>query len=387
MDTVRAIHATPWRGVLAMAGGGGALLAELLTVPGASRTVLEAIMPYSYRSFCSFFGGMPEQFCSERTVRQMAMLAWQRAEVYDRDPAGFGSREYVEDAAAFGFAITATLATDWPHRGEHRVYMAFQAADRTISLEMKLEKGVRTRQEEERLVAEAGLALLAYGTGVGGRDALPADAVVREITAPEDWRRLLDPWGGYTVCVQLPEMREVEPLPEVKAVLSGSFAPFHRGHARMRSFASDFLNTDVALELSVRNVDKPPLDYVEIRQRLEQIAEMCPRGLVFLTNRPFFAQKAEIFPNATFLVGADTISRIGDPCYHDGGVEELRRVHAELKKRGCRFLVFGRLSDESFCTLQEMEVPESLREICAEISEADFREDVSSTELRRRGEK
>lgn len=387
MNFVQAIHDTPWRGVLAMTGGGGILLAELLAVPGASRTVLEAIMPYSYRSFCSFFGGRPEQFCSERTARQMAMLAWQRAEVYDRDPAGFASREYEEGAAAFGFAMTATLATDWPHQGEHRAYMAFQSASRTISLELKLKKGVHTRREEEMLLAEAGIALVAYGTGVGGRETLPPDAVVREFTAPEDWRWLLCQWGWYTVCVQLPEMREVKPPPEVKAVFSGSFAPFHHGHAQMCRFARDFLNTDVALELSVRNVDKPTLDYVEIRQRLEQIAEAGQRGLVFLTNRPFFVQKAEIFPGATFLVGADTISRIGNPRYHEGGAEELRRVHAKLKKQGCRFLVFGRICGESFHTLEETEVPDSLREICTEISETDFREDVSSTELRRRGEK
>ena len=41
------LHRSPWQGVFHITGGGSGLLAELLTTPGASGTVLEAVVPYA----------------------------------------------------------------------------------------------------------------------------------------------------------------------------------------------------------------------------------------------------------------------------------------------------------------------------------------------------
>jgi hypothetical protein len=44
--------------------------------------------------------------------------------------------------------------------------------------------------------------------------------------------------------------------------------------------------------------------------------------------------------------------------------------------------VFGRTLDGGFATLAELNVPAPLRALCEEVSETEFRADVSSTELR-----
>ena len=41
------IHATPVMAMVVITGGGTQAIADLLAVPGASRTVLEALIPYS----------------------------------------------------------------------------------------------------------------------------------------------------------------------------------------------------------------------------------------------------------------------------------------------------------------------------------------------------
>jgi nicotinamide mononucleotide (NMN) deamidase PncC len=46
-ELIRQIHAAAVRMVLAISGGGSSAIGELLAVPGASRTVLEAVVPYS----------------------------------------------------------------------------------------------------------------------------------------------------------------------------------------------------------------------------------------------------------------------------------------------------------------------------------------------------
>ena len=76
---IRQIHAGSGQMVLAVTGGGSQAIADLLAVPGGSRTVLEAIVPYSAESLAEFLRCRPEHFCSARTARLMAMAAFQRA--------------------------------------------------------------------------------------------------------------------------------------------------------------------------------------------------------------------------------------------------------------------------------------------------------------------
>ena len=75
--------------VLAITGGGSGAIADLLEVPGGSRTVLEAVVPYSAAALVEFLRGKPEQFCSARTARAMAMAAFQRAGICKATPASW----------------------------------------------------------------------------------------------------------------------------------------------------------------------------------------------------------------------------------------------------------------------------------------------------------
>lgn len=372
-----AIHATPDRGVFAVSGGGSRAITALLEVPGASRTVLEAVVPYAPQAMNTFLRCVPEGYCAEHTARQLAVAAWQRAIKYENASVS---------TELFGFGVTASLATDRPHRGEHRAFAAFHSLRKTLSLSLPLEKNARTREEEEVLVAGGALRLLAYALGVAGKEQLPQAGIVQEFAPPESWRRLYSQPQSL-VCVKLPEWKEV-PAPPVSAILCGSFAPFHHGHARMRDFAGQHLGMEVGLEISVQNADKPPLDYLEIRSRLTHIAQTVSHANesihVFLTNTPYFRQKTAFFPGATFVVGADTLSRIGDPRYHGGDMSSLLRGFETLAEHGCQFLVLGRVAGNGFCVLDNLDIPPELRKICTGISHEFFREDISSTEIRRK---
>src|SRR5688500_5832183 len=78
-DVARAIHGSGRRMVIAVTGGGSGALAALLQTPGASRSVLEAVVPYSFTALVDWIGGQPDQACSEATARAMAMAAFERA--------------------------------------------------------------------------------------------------------------------------------------------------------------------------------------------------------------------------------------------------------------------------------------------------------------------
>ena len=106
-----------------MLNGGSRAVAELLEVPGGSKILLEAAVPYSEGALTAWLGSRPEQFCSSRTARAMAVVAFGRAIRY-------GAAE----PQAAGVSCTAGLATDRPKRGPHRAHVAVQTAEPDAAL-------------------------------------------------------------------------------------------------------------------------------------------------------------------------------------------------------------------------------------------------------------
>lgn len=170
----------------------------------------------------------------------------------------------------------------------------------------------------------------------------------------------------------------IRPRPEV--VFPGAFNPVHVGHKRIAAVAASLLGQSVDIELSATNVDKRALSAEETVRRAAQFP--LDRTL-WITLAPTYVMKARIFDGATFLIGADTAVRIADPKYYGQSRRSRDDAIAEISDLGCRFLVFGRVADGRFLALAELQLPETMRRICDEVPEELFREDVSSTQLRR----
>lgn len=360
---VDAIHARERRGVLAVTGGGSGMLSALLSVPGGSATVLEAHIPYASHALREFLGSTPNQACSVETARALAMRCFLRA------------RELGGD---FGFAITASLATDRPKRGAHRAHWAFQdtATARSwtcsgegtadahcadVKLRPAAEFGRAARREEERLVENMGLEALAFSLGIADEPNLAGETATIG--------RYADVVLGS--CSHVAEQ-------SFQAILPGAFNPLHDGHRRMREYAARRLGIEVGYELCVANVDKPPLGYFEVQARLSQFA---PSDVV-VTNAPTFVAKARTLGSVTFLVGADTLARIAEPRYY-GGTAARDAAIEEMRVLGCKFLVYGRVgADGAFKTVADLALPQTLAAMCMAVAEGEFRSDLSSTGLR-----
>jgi nicotinamide mononucleotide (NMN) deamidase PncC len=364
---VRRVHASTWRGALAVTGGGSLLISELLTEPGASATVLEARVPYHAGALAEWIGATPEQATSAATARAMAMAALDRAHALAPD-----------ETHVFGLALTASLATRTRKRGAHRVHVALQTPSATRTWAIALEKGARGRAGEETVCRDVGLAALS--TLLGDDPSLHVDVRADErieaaaFDAPPEWGAL---WAGAVAAVSVPDRA---PLP--LALLPGAFNPLHDGHRAMARHAAARLRTPVAYELCVRNVDKPPLDYLTVHERLSQFGGT---DAVWLTRAPTFVEKARRFPGVAFVVGIDTIARIADVRYYGDDPDLRDQAITEMRTLGVSFLVFGRRTADRFLALEDLELPGALQALCTGVGEAEFRNDLSSTALRGAG--
>lgn len=359
------IHASGKQLVLAVTGGGSGAISALLQVPGASASVLEAVVPYAAKSLEDWLGGRPDQFCSERTARAMAMAAFERARALsEADP-----------HALCGIGATASLATIRPKRGAHRIHVAWQSASVTAVASCELSKGQRTRAEEEQIATQIVLEAVAEACGV---EASLLDSTIqsqidrRRFDAPVEWTQLL---LGQRNVLLVPELQEKF---SPKLLLPGAFNPLHWGHERMAELASARYNTPVTFELSILNVDKPPLDFIELEDRLKQLAGRN----VLVSRAATFVEKAGLIPGCVFVVGIDTLRRIAEPRYYGNDPARRDAAISAIARKGCRFLAFGRQVEGRFITLSQADIPTALRALCDEVPEAEFHADVSSTELR-----
>ena len=174
---------------------------------------------------------------------------------------------------------------------------------------------------------------------------------------------------------------ETQPFP-CAAVLSGSFNPVHDGHRLLATKAAEFLGQSVGFEISIVNVEKPPIEIKTIVSRCQQF-DTHP---VALTNAPTFAAKAAILPGKTFIVGADTAMRILDPKFYGDQSADMLRALDAIRWNGCQFLVAGRKIGDQFVTVTDLAIPESVDELFVELPADRFRVDMSSTQLRDRAE-
>lgn len=408
---IERIHAAPAQAVIAVTGGGASAISGLLSVPGGSRTLLEAIVPYSAAALIDWLGRRPDHFCVEETALAMAAVAHERA----------GRLVTTPSPATVGVACTASLISDRPKKGDHRCHVAAQTATRSAAWSLVLEKGARDRNAEEQLVGHLILRALACAAGIVDLpplDLRPGEAVI-EHRADADPLLVELLAGKRGVVWSLPDFADVQksderketsekrdasslptheppssilhphrsplhpsipfPLSPPTGLLCGAFHPLHFGHQELRRVAERKLGGPVYYEMSIRNVDKPPLDFLSIERRRAQFTDHP----LALTAAPTFAEKAVVLPGVMFVVGVDTAERIVEPRYYGGSDVEMRAALATIRDAGCRFLVAGRKAGERFETLADIALPAEFANLFAALPADEFRADVSSTELRR----
>ncbi|KAK9815499.1 hypothetical protein WJX72_004708 [[Myrmecia] bisecta] len=384
--TIEAIHKSRPQAVVYATGGGMQALSWLLTMPGASNTILDARVPYATKAMGQVLSSEPATSASVETASDMARAAYKQA----ADLAAFGT-------PLMGIGCTCALATNRPKKGEHKVYAAIHSGAATTFYSLTLEKGARNRLQEDAVASRLLIRAIADGCHLPEGRSLDlalreqaggaADAVEHVAVSEE---QLGDPLeallAGRVQTVEFSGGQVVVDAPRRGRIyLAGSFNPLHEGHRGMLAAACQTLARDPAdccYELSVGNPDKGVLPIDEVRRRLQPFLE---EGLpVVITKASLFTQKAALFRDSVFVIGYDTAVRLVMPKYY-GGEADMLVQFAGVHHHGSQFVVVGRVNAEGrFLSLEDMEVPHQLQDwdLFRGVPESAFRNDISSTALR-----
>ena len=372
---ISTVQASGRKAALAITGGGSGAIGELLRIPGGSRLLVEAQVPYDEMALQSFLGFAPAQACAPTPRVAMAQSA--RARAAGLVPSGTDT---------VGLGATAALVSDRPRRGEHRFHIAYANAAGVAHCTCVLAKGRRDRAAEEELVSRAIVLWLARACGVAApspRSLLDPDEHYAEAAvAPGDAIDRLLAGELDRVTVQ-PDGQRVLSAPPPSVLFPGSFNPMHEGHVLLARVAEAMRQQPLAFEISVTNVDKPPLAGEVVRHRLGQFAWKAP---VELTRAPTFVEKSRLFPRTTFVIGVDTAERLFGPRYYGGDEALMHMALEEIAGSGGSFLVAVRIDAAGRVrALADIPVPRRYADLFTEIPEHHFRVDISSSEIRARG--
>mmetsp|Transcript_15116 Transcript_15116/g.24882 ORF Transcript_15116/g.24882 Transcript_15116/m.24882 type:complete len:440 (-) Transcript_15116:513-1832(-) len=412
---VERIHASGTAAVFCIAGAGSQALTWLLSVPNASRTVIQATIPYHRAALTKFLGTSPSQAVSASTARRMAHSAFvQGQELIRIETDGFEKAGDEIMPRLVGVACTATIATSRAKLGEHRAHVAVWTDASVATYSLTLDKSFnRTREQEDSVVSKLVLRALADAAQVefdiplalteneqleltlrhfesiriGGwgddeetPDDIPNTARVTEVDAEDPLKLLLS--HKAHVLVYLKEHKGMATVDGTFSgvILPGSFNPLHEGHIKLATVAAKMSGQDFAFEISVQNADKPPLEEEDIRGR---IAPMLGRYNVILTRMPLLKDKAHLFPGSAFAIGYDTYERLLDLRYYGGTEQGLVDALNNIRSTGCRFLVAGRVDrNGQFVALEPEKVNRNWVDLFVTIPVEDFRVNLSSTEIR-----
>lgn len=333
--------------VMAITGGGAGAIQSLTERGGASAILLEATVPYSKKSSDIYTGVTPAHYCSREQALNLAVSSYTRG------------KEQVLDKNCIGLGATARLTTNYDGKERkgrtHEIWVATHTDNvtRTFHCEFRHD---RTRQFEEMMCSEIIMEALFDAACIDYNRIVLRDEdepLVKMIQSSLGYEQVY--LKGDTIVAQ----KDNKMLPirhDDHIVFPGSFNPLHEGHIAMAEAVYKKTRRTVFFEICVKNSDKPLVDYMRLRERIEQIESVLSNNPMYagyiVSNNTLFVQKAQRSGFKHYMLGMDTFNRLFSNKYdvlYDTGTDKYSLTKKEeiFKQEGMHFWVSNRAGVEN----------------------------------------
>lgn len=273
-------------------GAGAGLQKMLWEIPGSSAYLSGCSFPYDGAEQEEFLGFMPEHFCSEEAAVDLASAAFMKA--YK-----FGGKK------AVGLALTASVASEKEHRGDHRAYACIITDEMVRTAHLILDKGVgeKQRKRDGEDCDDLGFFLLIDSLGISASSHLSDCYHYQDSTAMALERFMARPYFSATG-------QRGTNFEGRFAIMPGAFNPPHEGHFGAAKASLEEYNYPAVFETTAEPPHKGALTVQELLKRAKMLHG---HDRIFTRKLPYYIDKARAYPGKPLILGADAMVRMLDP--------------------------------------------------------------------------
>lgn len=272
-------------------GAGAGFQNELWQTPGSSSYLSGCSFPYSPQEQEELLGFMPEHFACPEAAVDLASAAYMKAHQFNGKP-------------AVGIGLTASVASEKIHRGDHRVDACIITNDKVLLHHKVLKKdfGFQARIKDGKICDDLAFFMLLDALNLTDGNSGNEYQNGTDLALSRFFARPFFTANG----------KRYQTLSDTNhwAIMSGAFNPPHEGHIGIAQAVEKQHGRRTVFEITANPPHKAKLSVQNLLQRSKLL-----RGFdhIFTQDLPMYVDKIAAFPKTSFVLGADAFLRMLDP--------------------------------------------------------------------------